>query len=119
VALGCYDQSFEEEPSDDSENTSFCFASSAESVGRFWLRKFSELVKQGDLDIFKRLKAIGFSHGQFRFVVEVLSHQMRFDAAKIVLQKLTQFYCLFHNTSDASVRNEQSGLAHFKPSIDM
>ena len=47
-------------------------ASSAESVGRFWLRKFSELMKQSDLNVFKRLKAIGFSHGQFGFVVEAL-----------------------------------------------
>ena len=47
-------------------------ASSAESVGRFWLRKFSELMKQGDLDVFKRLEAIGFSHSQFGFVVEAL-----------------------------------------------
>jgi len=47
-------------------------ASSAESVGRFWFRKFAELVKQGDLNVFERLKAIGFSHGQFRFVVETL-----------------------------------------------
>ena len=45
-------------------------ASSAESVGRFWLRKFSELMKQSALNVFKRLKAIGFSHGQFGFVVE-------------------------------------------------
>ena len=48
------------------------YASSAESVGRFWLRKFSELMKQSDLNVFKRLKAIGFSHGQFGFVVEAL-----------------------------------------------
>lgn len=41
-------------------------------MGRFWLRKLSKLVKQGDLDVFKRLEAIGFSHGQFRFVVEAL-----------------------------------------------
>ena len=41
-------------------------------MGRFWLRKFSELLKQGDLDVFKRLKAIGLSHGQFRCVGEAL-----------------------------------------------
>ena len=50
------------------------WASSAESVGRFRLGKFSELMKQCDLDGFKLFEAIRFSHGQFGFVVEALDY---------------------------------------------
>ena len=50
------------------------FASSAESVGRFGLGKFSELMKQCDLNGFKLFEAVRFSHGQFGFVVEAFDN---------------------------------------------
>jgi hypothetical protein len=44
-------------------------ASSAEFVGEFWLGEGSEGVIQRDLRGFKRTEAVGFSGGQFGFVV--------------------------------------------------
>ena len=48
------------------------YASSAESVGKFWLGKAAESVKEGDLHALFGTKAICFSDGQFRFVVQTL-----------------------------------------------
>lgn len=49
-------------------------ASSAESVGRFGLGKFSELMKQCDLNGFKLFETVRLSHSQFCFVVEALNN---------------------------------------------
>lgn len=47
-------------------------ASSTGFVGSFWLGQFPERVKQCDLSRFKLPETAGFSHSQFRFVVEAL-----------------------------------------------
>ena len=44
-------------------------ASSAEFVGGFWLGKGSKCVIQRGFNAFVGAKAVGFSGGQFRFVV--------------------------------------------------
>ena len=49
------------------------FASSAEFVGEFWLRQVAKLVVQRGFDRFVLAKAVRFSHGQFRFVVETFN----------------------------------------------
>ena len=43
-------------------------------MGCFGLGKFSELMKQRDLDGFKLFEAVRLSHGQFGFVVEALDN---------------------------------------------
>ncbi len=47
-------------------------ASSAESVGHFWIRKVAKGMKQGDFDSLKDPKTKGFSGSEFCFVVETL-----------------------------------------------
>ena len=54
------------------------WASLAESMGESRLGKFTQSVKEGDLDALFGAKAIGLSHGQFGFVVEAL-HSTRGD----------------------------------------
>jgi hypothetical protein len=52
-------------------NTSFC-ASSAESVGRFWLRESSQIVIQGYFHSVVGTEAIGSSGNYSDFIVEAL-----------------------------------------------
>ena len=46
--------------------------SSVESVGEFWLGKLSKNMIQGEFSHSEGSKAVGFSHGDFGFVVETL-----------------------------------------------
>ncbi len=50
------------------------YASSVESVGEFWLGKLSEHMIQGEFSHSERAKPVGFSHGDFGFVVEPLDN---------------------------------------------
>ncbi len=52
----------------------YCFASSVESVGEFWLGKLSEHMIQGEFSYSECSKPVGFSHGDFGFVVEPLDN---------------------------------------------
>ena len=47
-------------------------ASSAESVGGFWLGQVAKLMIEREFDGLELAKAIGFSHGQFGLVIESL-----------------------------------------------
>ena len=48
------------------------FASSAEFVGEFWLKKLAECMKQGEFYAFRGAEAIRSSDRQFGLVVEAL-----------------------------------------------
>src|SRR5713101_5035150 len=48
--------------------------SSVESVGEFWLWELSKNMIQGQFSDSEGSKPVGFSHGDFGFVVETLDH---------------------------------------------
>jgi hypothetical protein len=48
--------------------------SSAESVGGFWLRQIAKSVIWSEFCDVKGAESVGFSHGEFGFVVEALDH---------------------------------------------
>ena len=52
----------------------YIFASSEESVGDVGLRQSAKRMIQRDFGDVEGAKAVGFSHGQFGFVVETLDH---------------------------------------------
>ena len=53
------------------------FASSAESMGRFWFGKSSERVIEGDFHRFKGAKPVGSSGHHSNFVVEAFDRPSR------------------------------------------
>jgi len=54
----------------------FIFASSAESVGAFWLGEIAEVVQESQLRHFERSETIRLSRHQFHLVIEPL-HRTR------------------------------------------